>query len=77
MNRPLKGLFALACAGLAATPAFAHAVAGNRVFPATIATDDPGVADELTLPQVSTMRSSDNPSMRETDTSFEYAKTIT
>jgi hypothetical protein len=77
MNRPLKGLFALACASLAATPAFAHAVAGNRVFPATIATDDPGVADELSLPTISTSNSSDDPSVRETDYSFEYAKTLT
>lgn len=77
MNRSLKGIVALACAGLVATPAFAHAIAGNRLFPVTLATDDPGVADELSLPTISTMRSSDDPSVRETDYSFEYAKTIT
>lgn len=76
MNRSLNGLFALACATLAASPALAHAVAGNRIFPATLATDDPGVSDELSLPTVSTMKSSDDPSVRETDYSFEYAKTI-
>lgn len=77
MNRPTKGLLALACASLAATPAFAHAVAGNRLFPVTLATDDPGVADELSLPTVSTFKTGDRPSTRETDYSFEYAKTIT
>ncbi|WP_321801148.1 hypothetical protein [Burkholderia sp. BCC1988] len=29
--------------------ATAHAIAGNRVFPATMAVDDPGVGDELNL----------------------------
>ena len=34
------------------TGAYAHAIAGNRVFPATIATDDPSVASEISLPAV-------------------------
>jgi hypothetical protein len=43
----------LAAAGLlAAGHAHAHAVAGVRVFPVTLTLDDPGVADEATLPQV-------------------------
>src|SRR5260370_31601031 len=29
--------------------AAAHAIAGNRVFPATMAVDDPGVGDEINL----------------------------
>lgn len=33
-------------------PAYAHAIAGNRIFPATLATDDPSVASEITLPAV-------------------------
>ena len=40
---------------LAATPirnAAAHAVAGVRVFPATLTLDDPGVNDEVSLPTV-------------------------
>lgn len=44
----------LACAGVAAlsiTPAQAHVVVGNRVFPVTLTFDDPGVGDEATLPQ--------------------------
>src|SRR5262249_47204397 len=34
----------------AASGAFAHGFAGKRFFPATLATDDPFVADELSLP---------------------------
>ena len=36
--------------------AYAHAVCGDRIFPATLAIDDPGVTDELTLPTVSGCR---------------------
>jgi hypothetical protein len=32
--------------------AHAHAIAGDRLFPATIATDDPSVASEISLPTV-------------------------
>ena len=35
------------------TSALAHGLAGERFFPATILTDDPFVADEISLPQVS------------------------
>lgn len=63
-----------------ALPAAAHGVVGKRFFPATIATDDPFVADELSLPTVSTTRSNataDEPSTRETEISAEFAKTLT
>ena len=33
--------------------ALAHGFAGERFFPATILTDDPFVADEMSLPEVS------------------------
>ena len=37
--------------GAAIAPAaHAHAIAGDRIFPATIATDDPSVASEISLP---------------------------
>jgi hypothetical protein len=55
----------------------AHEIVGNRMFPATLTIDDPGVADELALPTVSTARSGDDPSFGQTDISFEYAKRIT
>lgn len=42
---------ALACAAFA-SPAIAHVVVGDRVFPVTLTFDDPGVGDEATLPQL-------------------------
>ena len=64
----------------AASAAFAHGFAGKRFFPATLATDDPFVDDELSLPTVSrrkTGTSSDEPSVLETDTSIDFTKRIT
>ncbi len=55
----------------------AHEIVGNRSFPATLAIDDPGVADELALPTVSAYKTGDNPSARQTDISGEFAKRIT
>ncbi len=44
---------AAACAlSLSAVHAQAHAIAGVRVFPVSLTVDDPGVADEATLPQI-------------------------
>src|SRR5262249_54290102 len=72
-------------AGLAlhvATPsaALAHGLIGQRFFPATLAIDDPFVADELSLPMVSFMpfgRSGDTPAFRLTDISAEFSKRLT
>ena len=55
-------------------PAAGHGFAGARFFPATLATDDPFVADELSLPTVSTI---ETPEGRETSISLEIAKRIT
>jgi hypothetical protein len=41
---------------LLSQPAQAHAIAGDRVFPATLATDDPSVASEVSFPTVSWSR---------------------
>ena len=62
MNRPICGS-ALACAcllALHASSASAHAVAGARVFPVTLTIDDPGVADEASLPTVTWQRAGAN-----------------
>ena len=67
-------------AGAAAGNAFAHGFAGKRFFPATLATDDPFVADELSLPTVSrrkTGASGGEPATLETDTSIDFTKRIT
>jgi hypothetical protein len=58
----------------------AHGVVGKRFFPATIATEDPFIADELSLPTVSTLRanaSGEEPASRETSVSGEFSKRIT
>ena len=79
----LPALLTFVCA-LASTTvaesAFAHGFAGKRFFPATLATDDPFVADELSLPTVSrrkTAASGDSPATLETDTSVDFTKRIT
>jgi hypothetical protein len=57
------------------SPAFAHAVCGSRIFPATLAIDDPGVSDELALPTLTTIPVNSD-GVREFDASFSYTKTI-
>ena len=44
------------CSLAAPLPASAHGFAGDRFFPATITTDDPFAASELSLPTVSAIR---------------------
>jgi hypothetical protein len=68
----IKNRAALAALALALLPstAHAHATAGNRSFPATLTVEDPGVSDEITLPQVSYFN-------HETTTSVEASKRIT
>ena len=68
---------ALLCGSAAA---HAHVVAGSRVFPVTLTIDDPGVADEVSLPAFTYTRSgADGGSgpTHEFDAGFEYDKTIT
>lgn len=60
--------------------ALAHGFAGKRFFPATISIEDPFVADELSLPTVSTVKESasgDEPATREIEIEGEFAKRIT
>ena len=73
----------LACAGAIAAaatlagigPALSHTIVGNRVFPATLAIDDPGVNDELGLPTFSYFPNPDN--SNEYDFNGAFQKTIT
>jgi hypothetical protein len=67
---------ALALAAALACPvaAGAHAISGVRVFPVTLTLDDPGVADEATLPQVIYQP---EPGSSLTQLQYEYDKTIT
>jgi hypothetical protein len=63
---------------IAASPisnALAHCIVGGRFFPAMLATDDPCVADEMSLPTV--QYNSANPSGKEHDVGIDFAKRIT
>jgi hypothetical protein len=72
------GAVPLVLASLAvAPPALAHGIVGDRFFPATLVTDDPAVADELTLPEVDVVRTPDQPPNTEWDVSAEYDKRLT
>src|SRR6202162_3545241 len=59
------------------TEASAHCFVGARFFPATLATDDPCVADEMSLPTVSWSKTGDMPPGIEWDVSGEISKRIT
>jgi len=81
---------ALASAGLLTTPvltspvltssAWAHVVVGNRVFPVTLTLDDPGTADEASLPSFVYQRSVQDGGTGPThnyNLGYEFDKTIT
>jgi hypothetical protein len=78
---PVVAAIAAACAGtIVAEHAFAHGFAGKRFFPATLATDDPFVADELSLPTISrrkTRANGDEPATTETSGSVDVTKRVT
>jgi hypothetical protein len=60
--------------------AFAHGVAGKRVFPTTLTIDDPAVADEASLPTFQYQKhgaNSDDNAFYEYDINGEYDKRIT
>src|ERR1700739_3428946 len=57
--------------------AFAHCFVGARFLPATLATDDPCVADEMSLPTVSWSKTADMPPATEWDISVDLSKRIT
>ncbi len=64
-------------AAMSLTQAAAHCFVGARFFPATLAIDDPCVADELSLPTVSYSHTGDINSAPQWDISAELSKRIT
>jgi hypothetical protein len=64
------------CLAVLASPVLsaAHGLAGKRFFPATLTIEDPFVADELSLPSASHIKS---PDAKETSVGAEFSKTIT
>jgi hypothetical protein len=79
MSRSVAGAAAFAVVTLAFsnTGADAHCFVGGRFFPATLAIDDPCVADELSIPTITWQRTSDTPSGTQLDISGEFSKRIT
>jgi hypothetical protein len=79
MSRHL--LHTLALAGFTAvaftSDALAHCFVGARFLPATIAIDDPCVADEMSLPTVAWSKTADVPPASQLDLSFDFSKRIT
>jgi hypothetical protein len=77
---PIRGATLVALCIAAPGIAEAHGFAGKRFFPATLATEDPFVADELSLPTIFHQKSppiGDEPASRETDFSVDMSKRIT
>ena len=78
--RPCAAAIAACVAACAAVPAAGHGFAGKRFFPATLATEDPFVADELSLPTITHQRfgaGDEGGGSRETDFSIDMSKRIT
>lgn len=79
MSRHL--LHTLALAGVSAvlftSDALAHCFVGARFLPATLATDDPCVADEMSFPTVAWSKTGDVPPATQWDFSGEISKRIT
>ena len=73
----LAGMAVLTALFATTRQACGHGFAGARFFPATLTTDDPFVADELSLPTFSTIRTPDDGGTREIDVSIDIAKRIT
>jgi hypothetical protein len=70
-------LICAACEFSATGRAYGHGFAGARFFPATLSTDDPFVADELSLPTVSSIVTPDGGGTRDTEISSDIALRIT
>jgi len=74
-SRVVAGAILGAAAALSLSPAYPHAVCGDRIFPATLAIDDPGVGDELALPTLTYLPMNSGGS-QQFDATFSYTKTI-
>ena len=78
----IPSLLLATAATLAALPdtAGAHGFVGQRFFPATIATEDPFIADELSFPTISSVRNNGDdasPASRQTSIAVDFSKRIT
>jgi hypothetical protein len=64
------------CSLAAPLPASAHGFAGDRFFPATITTDDPFAASEMSLPTVTAIRTPGPPAVKDIDLSADLSVLI-
>ena len=55
----------------------AHCFVGARFLPATLVTDDPCVADEMSLPTLDWFKTADVPTANQVDISVDFSKRIT
>jgi hypothetical protein len=79
-GRTVITLLAASSTLVPAAPILAHGIAGKRFFPATLVTEDPFVADELSLPTVSSRKlpaSGDEPATRESAFAIDMSKRVT
>lgn len=79
-TRTLVALVAACVSLLVSGPIAAHGFAGKRFFPATLSTDDPFVADELSLPTVSSRKlpgEGGESATRQTEFAVDVSKRIT
>jgi hypothetical protein len=80
MSRFVRPVVCTIAAALSAQPAFAHGVAGPRIFINTLLIDDPAVADEAAFPTFSWQHfgaDESGPATNEYDFDFEFNKRIT
>lgn len=79
MPRHLPYTLALAgfIAAISTTDALAHCFVGARFFPATLAIDDPCVADEMSIPTVAWSQTGDVPPASMWNLEFDFSKRIT
>jgi hypothetical protein len=78
-QRFVLGLTTLAALLAMAATAHAHGLIGKRFLPATLAIDDPFVADELSLPTILHIKrpgEDEQPAARQTDISGEFTKRL-
>jgi len=79
-SRFVIALYLAAVGALIPGPAGAHGLAGKRFFPATLAVDDPFVADELSFPSILYTKNpstDDSHAARETQIGGELSKRLT
>ena len=79
-GRTMTTLLVASSTLITAPPTLGHGLAGKRFFPATLAIEDPFVADELSLPTISSRKmpaSGDEPVTRESALSIDMSKRVT